>query len=252
MPGATQDVKLRDRAVRIGTAGWVIPRRFGEHFPQQGSVLARYAGVFNAVEINSSFYRPHKPATYARWADSVPDDFRFAVKLPKMITHERRLVDALELLDSFLEQVRCLGQKLGPMLIQLPPSLAFHLPVAAAFLQAFRSRHDGALACEPRHPSWFDEAADSLLRQTRIARIAADPASVRAAALPSGDRSLSYFRLHGSPRMYFSDYASGFIETLAVQVTADSAADRWCIFDNTASGAATGNALQMMHAHWCR
>ena len=90
---------LPSARVRIGTAGWSIPKEHSAPFPVQGSHLERYGAVFNAVEINSPFYRPHRTATYERWAASVPEDFRFAVKIPKAITHECRLKDAGERLD---------------------------------------------------------------------------------------------------------------------------------------------------------
>src|SRR5258708_2979797 len=99
--------------LRVGCAGWSIPKKQAHHFPGAGSHLERYAGRFNAVEINSSFYRPHRPTTYARWADSVPAGFRFAVKVPREITHERRLVDAAEGLDRFLAEACALGDRLG-------------------------------------------------------------------------------------------------------------------------------------------
>ena len=95
-----------------------------------GSHLERYGAILNAVEINSSFYRPHRTATYERWAASVPEDFRFAVKVPKAITHERRLKDVGDLLDRFLSEVSGLGPKLGPLLVQLPPSLSFQAGIA--------------------------------------------------------------------------------------------------------------------------
>src|SRR5207245_7038537 len=105
-------------AVYVGCAGWSIPKEHAGLFPTQGSHLERYAGRLNAVEINSSFYRPHRPATYARWAGSVPADFRFAVKVPREITHRRRLADAAEPLDAFLAAAGHLGDKLGPLLVQ--------------------------------------------------------------------------------------------------------------------------------------
>src|SRR5690349_10182868 len=108
---------------RIGCAGWAIPKQHAVLFPSSGSQLERYAQRFNAVEINSSFYRPHLPATYARWAASTADDFSFAVKMPKVITHMRRLAGAAEPLERFLDEVGSLGAKLGPLLLQLPPSL---------------------------------------------------------------------------------------------------------------------------------
>jgi uncharacterized protein YecE (DUF72 family) len=233
------------RVVRIGTAGWTLPRQFKDEFANGTSVLARYATRFNAVEINSTFYRPHKPVTFARWAETVPEDFRFAVKLPKAITHERRLADTAALMMRFIDEIRYLGPKLGPVLMQFPPSFAFDATAATAFFQDVRARLDGPLVCEPRHPSWFSHEAERLVSDLRIARVAADPACVPLAAMPGADRGLSYSRLHGSPRMYWSPYQPTFIDALAMRLAADPAAERWCIFDNTASGAATGDALAL-------
>src|SRR6185312_17112458 len=98
--------------------------------------------------INSSFYRPHRPATYARWAASVPAGFRFAVKVPKEITHTRRLVATAEPLRRFLAEASALGDKIGPLLVQLPPSLAYDSDVAAGFFDALRERFEGSVVCE--------------------------------------------------------------------------------------------------------
>jgi uncharacterized protein YecE (DUF72 family) len=231
--------------IRIGTAGWSIPRRFAGLFPSSGSGLERYATRLNGAEINSTFYRSHRRETYARWSAEAPEDFRFAVKLPKAITHERRLVDSDGMLDAFLEEMRNLGPRLGPLLIQLPPSLAFDLVAAKAFLEGLRSRTEGEVVCEPRHPSWFDGEADGLLSDYRVARVAANPARVPQAAVPGGWQGLVYFRLHGSPRMYFSEYDKAFIADLVAQLRSEAASESWCVFDNTGSGAATGNALDL-------
>ena len=232
-------------AVRVGCAGWSLPRAVMSHFPTEGTHLQRYAARLPCVEINSSFYRPHRTETYARWADSVPAEFRFAVKLPRTITHEARLRSAGAELDRFLAQVGGLGDRLGCVLIQLPPSLAFERAQVKRFLDALRRRHGGAAVVEPRHASWFTDCADALLANHRIGRVAADPALVATASLPGGDRRLSYFRLHGSPRMYFSIYTQSFLRVLAGQLRAEQAAgaECWCIFDNTAHGGAMPNAL---------
>jgi len=230
---------------RIGTAGWTIPARFRHFFPEPGSALERYAARFKAAEINSTFHRSHKPETYARWAAAVPDDFRFAAKLPRAITHDRRLLDSADLLDCFLEEVRILGHKLGPLLIQLPPSFAFDRVVAEAFLHLLRKRHEGVIVCEPRHPAWFDNGADRLLSDHGIARVAADPSRVPEAAFPGGAKDVVYYRLHGSPQMYRSAYEAPFLAALADRLKAGRAAQAWCIFDNTASGAALGDALAL-------
>ena len=229
---------------RIGTAGWAIPARRAEAFPDGGSSLERYAARFDCAEINSSFHRSHRPETWRRWADAVPAGFRFSAKLPKEITHERRLADCREPLAAALAEMAALGDRLDVLLVQLPPSLAFEPAVAAPFLAGLRGRWGRQIALEPRHPSWFDEEPDVLLDRLRIARVAADPARVPAAAEPGGWRGLAYYRLHGSPSIYRSSYDDGRLEGYAERIAA-AAGPAWCIFDNTASGAATGDALKL-------
>ena len=233
---------------RIGRAAWALPKAHLAEFPPEGSHLQRYAARFSAVEINSSFYRPHRPATYARWAESVPADFRFAVKVPKAITHAARLVDAGVLLDGFLAEALCLGPKLGCLLVQLPPSLAYDRVVSDAFFSVLRARYDGAVAFEPRHPSWFTDDVTARLVEHRVARVAADPAPVPAAGEPAGWSELVYFRLHGSPKIYYSNYDDAYLDELAERMRAavGHARDVWCIFDNTALDAATPNALGLI------
>lgn len=230
--------------IRVGTAGWATPRAVRDRFPEAESGLARYAGRFDCTEINSTFYRSHRPATYERWVAQTPPDFRFAVKVPRTVTHERRLADCADLLDAFLAEAGLLGDKLGPVLVQLPPSAAFDPPVARAFFETFRSRFDGPAACEPRHPTWFEADAEGLLADCRIARAAADPARVPAAAEPGGWEGLAYWRLHGSPRMYWSAYGAACVARLAERLKA-SPVETWCIFDNTTSGAAADDALTL-------
>lgn len=229
--------------LRIGTAGWSIPKAHAAAFPAEGSHLARYAQVLNGAEINTSFYRPHRPATYARWAATVPPGFRFAVKLPRTITHEARLANTEPLLDAFLAEATALGDSLGPLLVQLPPSLRFHPATAGTFAAALRARHAGDIACEPRHATWFTPEAESLLHTHRFARVAADPAVVPAAATPGGWPGLAYWRLHGSPRMYYSPYGEDRLAALARRLAATGPA--WVIFDNTAEFQALSNALDL-------
>ena len=238
--------------LRIGCAGWTLPKAVQPAFPTGGTHLQRYASRFPAVEINSSFHRPHRPATYARGAASVPEDFRFAVKAPKAITHERRLADAEDLIGPFLAQIAALGEKLGCVLVQLPPSLDLDVATAESFLVFLRDRHAGAVALEPRHPSWFTAESAELLEKHRIARVAADPAQAPAGGEPGGWPGTVYYRLHGSPRVYYSAYDEGYLRALAVRLgeAAAGADDVWCIFDNTVLGAAASNALTLLD--FCR
>lgn len=234
--------------IAIGTAGWSLPKAHASQFPETGSHLERYGHRFSAVEINTSFYRPHRVSTYEKWAAAVPDGFHFAVKVPRAITHERRLTGVDELLVRFLGEVASLGTKLGPLLLQLPPSLVFNRASAEPFLATFRQIFPGNIVCEPRHATWFVEDADKLLSELAIARVAADPAPVPGAGKPGGWLDLAYYRLHGSPRMYHSVYEPPALTRMAERLHQQSALGRraWCIFDNTAKFAATGNALDTL------
>ena len=99
-----------------GRGGWSLPTAYAADFPEAGTHLARYAQRLSGVEINSSFYKPHRLGTYTRWAACVPEDFRFAVKVPKEITHQRKLVGTIEPLERFLAEVAGLEANLGPRL----------------------------------------------------------------------------------------------------------------------------------------
>jgi uncharacterized protein YecE (DUF72 family) len=235
-------------AIIIGMAGWSVATRNAESFPAEGTALERYSARFRGVEINSSFHRPHKPETWARWAASVPADFRFSVKMPKTITHERKLAGCEDLVASHLEAVAALGDRLAVHLVQLPPSLGLDAIAAEAFFELLTGASAAAVACEPRHPSWFEPGADALLERWQVGRVAADPARVPAAAVPGGWLGLAYFRLHGSPVIYRSSYDEAQLARYAEMMAEAKAEGRdvWCIFDNTASSAATGNALTLM------
>ena len=233
--------------IRIGCAGWSIASSQRALVGEGASQLARYATRFDAVEINSTFYRAHRASTYQRWADSVPADFRFSAKLPRTITHDARLSGVGPLLQAFLDEVGHLGDKLGCLLVQLPPSLAFDARTAATFFAMLRRRWHGGIACEPRHASWFGARAEVLWQRHRIARVAADPALNASAAQPAGTATPAYWRWHGAPRIYYSDYADDTLRGLAERVVAATphTDEAWVIFDNTALGHALDNAATL-------
>ena len=234
--------------ILVGCAGWSLPRAVQDRFGEGDSHLARYATRFPVTEINSSFHRPHSPALYAKWAAAVPPHFRFSAKLPKAITHERRLAGWKEPPADFLAPAGALGDRVACLLVQLPPSLAFERGVAQPFLEMLRARFAGALALEPRHASWFDPGPDALLRDLRIARVLADPVRHEPGRWPGGWPQRVYLRLHGSPRVYYSSYETQVLHALATRMRAAEAggAEVWCIFDNTASGAAPADALDLL------
>lgn len=233
--------------IRIGTAGWAIPRRVADEFPTEGTSLHRYASRFDAAEINRAFHRAHRPGTWRRWHDSVPDRFRFSVKLPSEITHSKKLLECNEELESFTEQVRILREKLAVILVQLPPKLQFDAAVAEEFFGRLHARCDAAIVCEPRHTSWFSREVNDRLESMRVARVAADPSICPEADRPGRWSGIRYWRLHGSPVMYRSSY-QGRLNSYAEELRAASARGEevWCIFDNTASSAATVDALTLL------
>ena len=233
--------------MRLGTAGWNVPSLYVDQVPPGGSHLERYARRLNAVEINSSFYRPHRRTTYQRWAQSVPDDFRFSVKVSKTITHHAGLADCNALLDRFVGEVAGLSDKLGVLLVQLAPKSALKKRVAASFFRALRTRINTDVALEPRHASWFAPGVSEWLAERGIARVAADPAPLAGVERPGGRTEIAYYRWHGSPRIYYSSYGAAALASLKQRLEHDQVRDisTWCIFDNTAAGAALGNALEL-------
>ena len=236
----------RAARIRIGTAGWSIPRAAASRFDSAGMHLERYSRRLDCAEINSSFHRPHAATTYAKWRDSTPRTFRFAVKIPRTITHELKLQNAREPFITFLAQTDGLADKRGPLLLQLPPSLSFDGAVVKAFLDEVRRVYDGPLVCEPRHATWFSPLVASLLERYHVARVAADPPLVPHATTPAGWGRVAYFRLHGSPRTYWSRYEATAIAALAgILGRISTGVQVWCVFDNTASGAAIENAWEL-------
>jgi uncharacterized protein YecE (DUF72 family) len=228
----------------LGTAGWNVPSSCREQIGGEGSHLARYSRVFPAAEIDTSFYRPHRKATYERWAHTTPDGFRFAVKVPKAISHvaEPQAADV----EGFVTGATGLADKLAVFLVQFPPSRSYTEKTASLLFDMLQAATSVSIVCEPRHPSWFTDEVDQWLSERRISRVAADPARARGADEPGGWPGLRYIRLHGSPRTYYSAYEPSFLRRLDQQLTTMQAtSDVWCIFDNTARGAAMENALAL-------
>ncbi len=240
-------VNATARGIRIGLAGWseAVSRHrtsFPLPFDPTVSALAKYATAFDFVEINASFYRQFRAETYAKWAEDVPESFRFSVKMHRLITHYTRLKNTT-LLDPFFESITGLGEKLAVVLVQLPPSLVFDPPVARTFFDALRARHTGPIACEPRHESWSQPEALALLADHHVGLVRIDiPAAEREAA---GDDAPIYIRLHGIPRRYYSSYGRNQLLQLAEFLRLNHLRRRFVVFDNTASSAGVRNALEL-------
>jgi uncharacterized protein YecE (DUF72 family) len=214
-------------------------------FSPEGTHLERYAGFFSAVEINSSFYREHMPATYAKWSACVPDDFRFAVKLSREFTHITRLEEAGTKLKESLAAIAHLGEKWGVLLVQLPPSLIFQEMKVESFIGELRDSYEGDIAWEPRHITWASEEAAKLFEKYEISRVFADPEPCPTPpALRARMELFKYIRLHGTPEIYKSRYSPEMIELFAETIRGTKK-QSWCIFDNTTFGYATENAMEL-------
>lgn len=231
--------------VRVGIAGWSNPpAKQIERDPGQ-THLSYYAAHFSCVEINSSFYRPHRADTYARWCAQTPQHFRFSVKMPRYITHESHLKRCAAEVARFYEDIAHLQQKLGAVLVQLPPSLEYDARTVRAFFRRIPALGDAKVVCEPRHSTWFTSSAEKALRELGVSRVAADPALVPTAHIPGGAKRFAYFRWHGTPHLYYSKYSEAKIAHFADAVLDCEANDAWCMFDNTARHAAWDDALQL-------
>ena len=231
--------------IRVGTCGWSYPHWRGVLYPPglpQNRWLDAYAAQFASVEINASFYRLPKGSTFATWAATVPEGFVFAVKASRYITHVRRLRDCQEPLARLFDSASELGDKLGPVLFQLPPDFREDLGLLAAFLDELpRGRR---FAFEFRHPSWLAGDVSALLASRGCAICAA--ASGGPAEPWPDDQPFRYVRLHagrGGP-----DFEAKELDRLTDLLSRDIRAwrDVYAYFNNDVGGFAVKNARELI------
>ncbi|MCK0207943.1 DUF72 domain-containing protein [Starkeya koreensis] len=241
-------MQARKGEIRIGVSGWTYAPWRGNFYPKglvQKRELTFAAGRFPALEINGTFYGLQRPEVFRRWAEETPDDFVFAVKGSRFITHTKRLKDIETPLANFLASgVLCLGAKLGPLLWQLPPSFRFDPEVIGAFLALLpkdteaaarlAARHDARVdgravtqtdanrslrhALEIRHESFRTPAFVELLRTHGLALVCAD--TVKWPRLMDLTADFAYCRLHGSGELYRSRYGDDDLDRWAARVAA--------------------------------
>lgn len=262
--------------IRVGTSGWNYPE-WRERFYPKGLPRRRWlehvSGRVNSVEINGSFYSLLRPASYQAWAAQTPEDFVFAVKGGRFITHMKRLRDVeTPLANFFASGPLALGPKLGPILWQLPASLPYDPEVLAAFFDllprttveaaSLAAHHDQRLdgrdwltadadrplrhALEVRHPGFTEPQFLDLLREHRIALVIADTAD-KFPYLEDVTADFSYVRLHGDEELYASDYSDAALDGWATKVRdlAAAARDVYVYFDNDVNAHAPWNAIAL-------
>lgn len=232
------------KKVFIGTAGWNIPATFKSHFPDEGTHLERYADVLHCVEINSSFYRDHQPKTYEKWANITPHNFRFSVKLAQRFTHETENFSTEDLWRC-LAGYNELGDKLGVLLLQFPPSLPFDPFFLENLFESIRHSYLGPIVIEPRNSTWNCNEALELMMNFGVSKVVADPERCHITKRHIDYAGLTYLRYHGTPDIYRSSYSDEILKELKEKV-AEAPKDLWIIFDNTTLGHATENALKLV------
>lgn len=239
--------------VRVGLSGWTYSEWRGQFYPQglpAAERLAYASARFPVLEVNASFYRTLRASTYAGWLAKAQPGTTFAVKGPKYVTHIRRLHEVDESVEIFLRSgVLGLGSALGPILWQLPPSLAFEPDLVGGFLTRLPDERDGVrlrYALEPRHASWADPRAAELMRAHDIALVTSDLAG-RYPMFADVTSRLVYIRLHGHERLYWSSYSDEQLRhwSSRCQELAESGHDVMVLFDNSAGGHAPLDAERL-------
>jgi len=207
----------------VGTSGFSYPAWRGTFYPEKqpaSGMLAFYAGVFGAVEINNTFYRMPSPALLSGWTAQTPATFRFALKAPQQITHRLRLKDAAEPAREFVRRSEALGATCGPLLFQLPPHLKADLSRLGDFLAALPGGIEPAF--EFRHPSWFHDDTWALLR--------AHGAALCIAQTDELDTPLVATAPFGYARLRREEYSAGDLTTWAERLRAVEGWQRVYVF----------------------
>lgn len=243
-------MKMSKTAYYIGTSGWSYKHWPETFFPKpfpSADWLCYYAGFFDAVEINSSFYHLPKLQTTQKWSEAVPDTFRFCVKMSRYITHVKRLKNPEVHLPIFLDNFYALLPKMGPVLIQLPPSLTFNDDVIGPFFQYIQKYYsDFAFALEFRHPSWLEQPAIDLLQQHQVAMVISNSGN----RFPYSEVVTSpnvYLRYHGPEALYNSGYETSLLKQEAAKIEQwlDKGKTVWAFFNNDMGGHAYPNAIYL-------
>lgn len=237
---------MAKREIRIGTAGWSYRHWVGRFYPEDlkaADRLSWYAQHLDAVELDGTFYRLPKRETFAAWCRKTPDGFRFAVKAHRFITHMKKLKDPEQSLERTFAAIDGLGDKLGPLLFQLPPSWKLDLDRLEAFLAALPKQR--GYAFEFRHDSWFDDRVYAALERHGAAFCIYHLAGLQSPMIVSAP--LVYIRLHGPAGAYAGCYHGNALRSWARRIEGwrVSGHDVWCFFDNDQNAYAPRNALQL-------
>ena len=238
----------------IGTSGWTYSSWKGVFYPSDlpsRHYLEFYAREFPSTEVNYSFYHLPRPSTYEKWAAQVPDEFIFALKASRFITHIKRLVDVEEAWATFVQNALVLGSHLGPILLQFPPSFRCDRRKLAAFLGSAQrpvpNSRPVCLAFEFRHESWFSEETYTLLRKHNAALCIADSPRYPQKDVLTAD--FVYLRFHGRTDLFASKYTDTELaeEARLIRQYLRDRRDVYVYFNDDAFGHAIANARTLNH-----
>jgi uncharacterized protein YecE (DUF72 family) len=237
---------LKKREIQIGTSGWNYKHWKGDFYPEdlpQKEWLGYYLKKFTTVEINNSFYQLPDKKTLQKWFDKVPADFRFSIKASRYITHMKKLKEPGESLTRFIERIKPLKNKLGPVLFQLPPRWRFNKDRLEAFLK--KLPEDFRYVMEFRDESWWNDECFSLLEEFRVAFCIFDLAGTLTPKTVTTD--FVYIRLHGPDGAYKGQYDAGTLSGWAgaLHTWTDQGKSVYCYFDNDDKGYAARDALKL-------
>lgn len=236
----------KSTATHIGTSGWNYKHWKGRFYPEdlaQSRWLEFYSERLHTVEINNSFYRLPTRESFQKWHDAVPESFVFSVKASRFITHMKKLKDPKEHVEQFLGQIEPLGDKLGPILFQLPPRFAFNEERLHEFLRVLSK--DFRYVFEFRDHSWLNDCAYELLAKHDACCCLYDFDGFESPAHPTTD--FMYIRLHGPTGKYTGCYDSDYLTRLTHRITGwqKDGMKTWCYFDNDEKAYAAFNACDL-------
>lgn len=237
----------------IGTSGWQYRDWNGVVYPdgmKPADQLAYYAMLFNTVEINSTFYHMPRTTTTEKWHDQVPEHFRFTLKLNRYLTHTKRLLiddESHSKLDEFITPAHMLRNKLGMVLVQLPPSLRCDIERLRSFLVAVDGRVPLAFEC--RHASWFEDEVTQLLDKYHVAWVVNDSPDRWPSRRYVVGRQL-YIRFHGNRELYKSSYTDDELRDWAKYIASQDIDTAWVYFNNDYNGVGPENATRLLG--YCR
>jgi uncharacterized protein YecE (DUF72 family) len=230
----------------VGCSGWHYEHWRGLFYPRdlaKPKWLSFYAQQFNTVELNNTFYRVPTEKAFNNWQDSTPDNFLFAVKVSRFITHIKRLKDLDSAVENFVSRAGLLKEKLGPLLYQLPPGMKRNDELLDSFLYTLPSEYQHVV--EFRHESWIDETVFDSLRMHNVGLCVFDMPGLSCLLVATSD--FAYIRFHGSEGLYCSSYSDEVLTQWAQRIAqlAETARVSYIYFNNDAEAFAVRNATKL-------